>query len=69
MPNLRDARQYHGPNGPDNYISDNPLIALTRDVNDRIITITLTTILGVVLTKTITRDPAGLVTNVSRWTR
>ena len=68
MPNLGNTRTYHGPNGPFNYISDNALIALTRDVNDRITLITLTTTLGIVLTKTITRTPAGLITDVGRWT-
>jgi len=67
MPNLGNTRQYHGPNGPFNYISDNPLIALTRDVNDRVIQIDLTTVLGTALRKTITRDVNGNVTNVSRW--
>ncbi len=67
MPNLGTTRQYHGPNGPDNFISDNPLIALGRDVNDRVITVTLTTVLGVILTKTIARDVNGYVLNVSRW--
>ena len=53
---------------PFNYIIDNPLVVLTRDVNDRVVTITLTTALGAVLTKTIARDGAGLITNVSKWT-
>ena len=67
MPNLGAARAYHGPNGPDNYISDNPLIALTRDVNDRVTLVTLTTALGLVMTKIITRDVNGFVTDVGRW--
>lgn len=67
MPNLGDTRQYHGPNGPYNFISDNPLIALTRDGNNRVTVITLTTVSGTVLTKTITRDANGFITNVSRW--
>ena len=69
MHNLGNTRTYHGPNGPYNYISDNAMIALTRDVNDRITVITLTTVLGAVLTKTLTRDPIdGFITAVGRWT-
>lgn len=67
MPTIGGVRKYHGPYGPNNFISDNPLIALARDVNNRITSITLTTVEGVALIKTITRTPAGIITNVSRW--
>ena len=69
MPTIRDQRRYHGPNGPDNYITDNPSITLTRDVNDRITLITLLTVNGVTLTKTITRAVGGLITAVGTWVR
>ena len=69
MPNIGNARTYTGPYGPNNYISDNPYIVLARDVNDRVILITLTTALGIAMTKTITRDINGLVVNVGRWIR
>ena len=67
--NIGTARVFRGPNGPNNYISDNATIALTRDVNDRVILITLTTLQGVIMTKTITRDGAGNITAVGQWTR
>ena len=69
MPNMGLQRKYHGPNGAWNYISDNPRLTLTRDVNDRVIVIDLYTIEGVNLRKTITRDVNGFVTNVSVWVR
>jgi len=69
MPNMGNTRTYHGPNGSNNYISDNPYIVLARDINNRVILITLTTVLGIAMTKTITRDVNGLVVNVGRWIR
>ncbi len=69
MPGLQDARQYHGPNGPNNYISDNPRMVFTRNVNDCIIQIDLFTVLNVNLRKTITRDVNDNITNISRWVR
>ena len=69
MPTIGTQRKQHGPNGPDNYISDNPQLTLTRDINDRITSVNLTTVEGVLLVKTITRAVGGLVTAVSRWVR
>lgn len=69
MPNLGNARRYTGPNGANNFITDNPEIELIRDINNRIIAIELTTKYNVLLTKTITRDGVGRVTDVSRWVR
>lgn len=47
--------------------TDNPAVVLTRDGNDRITLITLTTIDSVVMTKTITRDGEGIITEVGKW--
>ena len=69
MPNLGDIRHYHGPNGPFNYISDNPRVTVTRDVNDRIVLLDLYPAMGGHIRKTITRDGAGLITAVSVWVR
>lgn len=66
---MREQRKYHGPYGPFNYISDNAQIQLTRDINNRVTLITLTTVEGVVMTKTITRTPAGYITDAGRWIR
>ena len=69
MPNLGNARTYSGPNGADNFISDNPRLVLTRDVNDRVMVIDLYTVLGVHLRKTLTRNALGSVDNAGRWVR
>jgi len=65
MPGIR--RTSSGPHGVYNYLPDNGNITLTRDVNDRIVLITIDAPDGRQFTKTITRTVGGLITVAAYW--
>ena len=65
MPGI--IRQHSGANGVYNYLPDNGNITLTRDVNDRIVLITIDCPDGRQFQKTITRTAGGLISIAHYW--
>lgn len=65
MPGIR--RTSSGPHGVYNYLPDNGFITLTRDVNDRIVLITIDCPDGRQFQKVISRSVGGLITDVHYW--
>lgn len=65
MPGIQ--RRFTGPNGYLNFIPDNGLILLTRDINNRIVRLDITGPHGEAYHRIINRDGAGRVANIQFW--